>query len=195
MNRITITTINESVKNASYAVRGRIVARAQDLQKAGKTIISCNIGNPHALGQKGISFVRNVLALVLAPHAKIEGPKDIYLRANRYLSSISDIGAYTDSQGILAVRQDVCKFLHERDGFEASPENIFLTNGASEAVRLCMQTIIRSSSSGFKDGVLTPIPQYPLYSALSTLLDAQLVPYYLDESKDWNCSCESLSEA
>ena len=195
MNRITITTINESVKNASYAVRGRIVARAQDLQKAGKTIISCNIGNPHALGQKGISFVRNVLALVLAPHAKIEGPKDIYLRANRYLSSISDIGAYTDSQGILAVRQDVCKFLHERDGFEASPENIFLTNGASEAVRLCMQTIIRSSSSGFKDGVLLPIPQYPLYSALSTLLDAQLVPYYLDESKDWNCSCESLSEA
>ena len=195
MSKISLATINESVKSAQYAVRGRIVARAQELQKSGRTTISCNIGNPHALGQKGISYVRNVLALVLAPHAKIDVPKDQYARANKYLTSIPDIGAYTDSQGILAVRQDVCSFLRERDGYEASTENIFLTNGASEAVRLCMQTIIRGSNSGYRDGVLTPIPQYPLYSALSTLLDAQLVPYYLDESKDWGCSSQRLSEA
>jgi hypothetical protein len=31
-----------------------------------------------------------------------------------------------------------------------------------------------------KDGVLTPIPQYPLYSALGTLLQGELVPYYLE---------------
>ena len=31
-----------------------------------------------------------------------------------------------------------------------------------------------------KDGVLTPIPQYPLYSALATLLQGELVPYYLE---------------
>jgi len=195
MSRIALSTINESVKSAQYAVRGRIVARAQELQKMGRITISCNIGNPHALGQKGISYVRNVLALVLAPHAKINVPNDVYTRANKYVTSIPDIGAYTDSQGILAVRQDVCSFLHERDGYEASTENIFLTNGASEAVRLCMQTIIRGSNSGYRDGVLTPIPQYPLYSALSTLLDASLVPYYLDESKDWGCSSERLSEA
>ena len=195
MSRILYTTINDSVKKASYAVRGRIVAKAQELQKQGKQIISCNIGNPHSLGQTPISFIRNVLALVLSPEAKIDGPKDVYTRANRYISSIPDIGAYTDSQGILAVREDVCKFLLERDQHEAFPENIFLTNGASEAVRLCMQTIIRNSESGHNDGVLTPIPQYPLYSALSTLLGASLVPYYLDESNSWNCSTKILSES
>ena len=58
-----------------------------------------------------------------------------------------------------------------------------------------MQTIIRNSESGHKDGVLTPIPQYPLYSALSTLLGAHLVPYYLDESNSWDCSTKMLSES
>ena len=53
----------------------------------------------------------------------------------------------------------------------------------------------RDPSSGFKDGVLTPIPQYPLYSALSTLLQAKLVPYYLDESNGWNCTPKMLSQA
>ena len=53
----------------------------------------------------------------------------------------------------------------------------------------------RDPSSGFKDGVLTPIPQYPLYSALSTLLQATLVPYYLDESNGWNCTPKMLSQA
>lgn len=42
-------------------------------------------------------------------------------------------------QGILAVREEVCEFLHERDGYPANAQDIFLTNGASEGVRLCMQ--------------------------------------------------------
>ena len=30
---------------------------------------------------------------------------------------------------------------------------------------------------------MCPIPQYPLYSALTTLIDGELVGYFLDESK------------
>ena len=36
-----------------------------------------------------------------------------------------------------------------------------------------------------KDGIMIPIPQYPLYSALITLNGGTLVPYYLDEGKNW----------
>ena len=32
---------------------------------------------------------------------------------------------------------------------------------------------------------MIPIPQYPLYSALITLMGGRLVPYYLDEPKNW----------
>lgn len=35
------------------------------------------------------------------------------------------------------------------------------------------------------DGLLTPIPQYPLYSASLTLLGGALVPYHLNESGSW----------
>nr|POF04663.1 alanine aminotransferase 1, mitochondrial [Quercus suber] len=45
--------------------------------------------------------------------------------------------------------------------FLADPNDIFLTNGASPAVHMMMQLLIRSEN----DGILCPIPQYPLYSA------------------------------
>lgn len=91
----------------------------------------------------------------------------------------------------------------QRDGYKADPANIFLTNGASEGVRLCMQTILRAPFTDevngkpvqVKDGVLTPIPQYPLYSALTTLLQGYLVPYYLDENRAWSCTTENLARS
>lgn len=43
--------------------------------------------------------------------------------------------------------------------------------------------------------MLTPIPQYPLYSALATLLQGELVPYYLEEAEGWSCSTDMLTEA
>ena len=36
-----------------------------------------------------------------------------------------------------------------------------MTDGASVAVRMCLNAMIRSEN----DGILVPIPQYPLYSA------------------------------
>lgn len=41
--------------------------------------------------------------------------------------------------------------------------------------------LIRDSN----DGIMIPIPQYPLYSALITLNEGKLIPYYLDESQNW----------
>lgn len=32
---------------------------------------------------------------------------------------------------------------------------------------------------------MLPVPQYPLYSAASSLYDAKVVSYALDEDKDW----------
>lgn len=205
MSRIVLESINQNVKQASYAVRGSIVTRSMELAKQLKnnaslpfdSIISCNIGNPHVLQQKPLSYIRDVLSIVVNPSLteKVQFSPDILKRARKYLDSIPCVGAYTESQGILAVREEICQFLLERDGFEALPENIFLTNGASEGVRLTMQTILRSPDSGFKDGILTPIPQYPLYSALTTLLQGNLIPYYLDESNEWSCTTENLTKA
>ena len=141
--------------------------------------------------------MREVLSLVVNPSIaqQMKFPDDALQRANRYLADISSVGAYTESQGIYTVRQEVSAFLEERDGYKSSPDDIFVTNGASEGVRFCMQTILRNPLSGVRDGVLTPIPQYPLYSALTTLLDGHLIPYYLDEAHGWTMNMKSLNQS
>ena len=40
-----------------------------------------------------------------------------------------------------------------------------------------------------------PIPQYPLYTATLSLLDATCVPYYLDESKAWGTDLDAIKGA
>eukprot|EP01052_Picozoa_sp_SAG31_P011935 SAG31_NODE_688_length_12807_cov_6.395814_3_plen_88_part_00 len=65
------------------------------------------------------------------------------------------------------------QFIAKRDGFPADKENIFLTDGASAGVRMVYTTMV--DSSGGMDGMMVPIPQYPLYSALATLHNAHLV--------------------
>ena len=45
-------------------------------------------------------------------------------------------------------------------------QQLFLTDGASPAVRYMLNAIIRND----KDGILVPVPQYPLYSASIQLL-------------------------
>lgn len=45
---------------------------------------------------------------------------------------------FSDSKGVPIVRQEFASFLQKRDGFASDIDNIFLCNGASEAVRLFM---------------------------------------------------------
>lgn len=187
--------INESVKKAEYAVRGELYLRGQELLKEGKEIIFTNVGNPQALGAKPLTFNRQVLSLVVSPFL-LENPKvselypaDAIRRAKRILQQLKvGVGAYTDSRGSQAIREEIAKFIEERDGFSSNPENIFLTDGASVGVRLCLNALLRNAN----DCVLVPIPQYPLYSASITLYGGNMVGYYLNENADWSTNMQSI---
>lgn len=122
---LTGETINPRVLAAEYAVRGRLLDKAAELEKAGRQVVKCNIGNPQALGQKPLSWVRQILSLVLnrelleateAAHAgnghdgaalRSLFEPDAVARARLYLDSIASVGAYSDSQGALVVREEV----------------------------------------------------------------------------------------
>lgn len=73
---LSIDTINKRVINSEYAVRGEIVQLAQriarDLEEGKGSypfdkLVWCNIGNPQILGQKPITYFRQVLALCECP--------------------------------------------------------------------------------------------------------------------------------
>jgi aspartate/methionine/tyrosine aminotransferase len=194
---LTLKDVSHAVRETQYAVRGAIVARASELERQGRRIIYCNIGNPQSLGQRPLTFLRQVLSLAEYP-ALLEGPaasafpEDAREAARLVLrESPHGLGAYTESKGFRFVRQAVADFVHARDGIPTDAEHVFLTDGASKGV----QSVLRLLVDGPGDGVMIPIPQYPLYSASITLLGGSMVPYFLDEARDWSLSREALEAA
>lgn len=57
---LTYDTMAECVKKCQYAVRGEIYLAATERIKSGKEVIFTNVGNPHGLGQKPLTFLRQV---------------------------------------------------------------------------------------------------------------------------------------
>lgn len=133
-------TMSQSLRRMQYAVRGEVVMKADKLKAAGREILYTNIGNPHSVEQKPITFFRQVLALcdlpasegVDHPNADKMFPRDVIERARTLREAIgpSGTGAYTNSQGVLGFRENIAKFIAKRDGHPAYSGNIFLTNGA-----------------------------------------------------------------
>nr|CAB3457131.1 unnamed protein product [Digitaria exilis] len=86
------------------------------------------------------------------------------------------------AEGVKSLRQAVADGISARDGYPSDPDDIFLTDGASSAVNMMMQILIRSH----EDGILCPLPEYPLYSASIILHGGTMVAYNLTEDRDWS---------
>ncbi len=193
-----INDLNPNLLKAHYAVRGKIVARAQKLEKEGKKIIYCNIGNPQALKQKPLTFVRQLLALAEYPkliedeEINKKFPQDVIRKARFILKENSHgLGAYTQSEGMPFIRQSVADFIEKRDGIKADYKRIMLTDGASKGIQLVFTMLMKDSKSGF----MIPIPQYPLYSATIALYGASQINYYLDEDNNWELNETELNSS
>lgn len=210
--------VNKNILEMEYAVRGPIPQRALELSNQGVQTIPCNIGNPQALGQAPMSYYRQILSLVedssLIQREKklkalvaknptltsiFEGvvfhPDDILKKAESFLSQSSKgTGAYTESNGPQFIRESVAKFIDQRDQSISSsytpsnPNQIYITNGASEGVKYIIDILISKKS----DGIMIPIPQYPLYSATICKAGGTQINYYPDEDQDWLINKEIL---
>lgn len=119
------------------------------------------------MGQKPITFIRQVLACVSYPQLlqSNDMPSDVKEHAKAILGSCGggSTGAYSQSTGIEIIRQHVAQFIERRDGVPSDPENICLSGGASESIRNVLKLFINRGEK--KAGIMIPIPQYPLYSA------------------------------
>ncbi|EMC99750.1 hypothetical protein BAUCODRAFT_63743 [Baudoinia panamericana UAMH 10762] len=207
---LNVDNINQNVRKAQYAVRGELAIkseqyRAQLNKGEGKdlpfdSVISANIGNPQQLDQKPITFFRQVASIlenpllleqqdVLEKHAGYKS--DVFGRAKKLLKDVKSVGAYSASQGAPGIRQSVADFIERRDGYPADPANIYLSAGASSGVNTLMNIICSTPQTG----VLVPIPQYPLYTATLTVLNAKCVPYYLHEESNWSTDLEGIRQA
>ncbi|MGB2965565.1 MAG: aminotransferase class I/II-fold pyridoxal phosphate-dependent enzyme [Anaerolineales bacterium] len=201
--------VNPNILEMEYAVRGPIPKRAGEFKKQGRKIIPCHIGNPQALGQVPMTYMRQVLSLVEEP-SKISrerqlkalfednpysnlGEEDfiseeiLELSENIIEKSVTGMGAYTASKGHFFIREAIAEFINQRDAFDpdnginADPEKIFLTSGASQGVKFVIDLLIAKEN----DGIMIPIPQYPLYSASIKKAGGTQVNYFPDEERGW----------
>ena len=145
----------------------------QELQDGVKkpftNVIKANIGDAHAMGNKPITFIRQVLALITHPPLLETGdfPEDAKARARAILAGCKggSVGSYSDSPGLELIRRHVAEYITNRDGgIESDWKNIMLCAGASEGIRACLK-LMTGPGEGKRPGVMIPIPQYPLYSA------------------------------
>lgn len=206
---LNINNINPHVVEAKYAVRGELATKSEKYRKQiaqgdknlpFDTVISANIGNPQQLDQKPITFFRQVASLLENPlllehpdvlTEKLGYKSDVIERAQKLLKDVKSVGAYSQSAGATGIRESVARFIERRDGYPANPDNITLSAGASSGVNTLMHIICANPNTG----VLVPIPQYPLYTATLSLMNAKCVPYLLDESKQWGTDLEAIKES
>ncbi|MGD0338864.1 MAG: aminotransferase class I/II-fold pyridoxal phosphate-dependent enzyme [Bacteroidota bacterium] len=194
---LTVNNISERLLKAQYAVRGPIVSRAQQLEEQGKKIIYCNIGNPQALKQRPITYLRQILSLVEypelldTPQGKSLFPSDVVEKVRTMFARYPfGTGAYSQSMGIPFIREAIAEFIQRRDGVTADKEHIILTDGASKAA----QAVILALQKSEHDGLMIPIPQYPLYSATIELHGGKQIGYILDEANHWQLSERVVEE-
>lgn len=203
---VSVENCNPNIVTMEYAVRGPLVIRAGEIerelkggaQKPFKEVIRANIGDCHAMGQKPITFIRQVLTLAMNPSLinTLNYPADIKERALNILEGCQgkSLGSYTESTGIEVIRRQVAAYIKERDGIDSDWNNIVLTAGASPGIKALL-ALLRCKIDHKAPGIMVPIPQYPLYSATLAELGMHQIGYYLDEDKNWGLDIDELERS
>ncbi|MGO3225638.1 MAG: pyridoxal phosphate-dependent aminotransferase [Agrococcus casei] len=163
----SLRSLNQSTKlqNVLYELRGPIQDEAMRLEADGHRILKLNIGNPAPFGHDTPEvIVQDVIA------------------------NLHNAQGYSDSKGILSARRAIVSRYDEVPGFpRISVDDVFLGNGVSELITMTMQALLDEG-----DEVLIPMPDYPLWTAMTSLSSGTPVHYRCDEEAGWEPSIEDI---
>ncbi|MDT4899845.1 MAG: alanine-synthesizing transaminase [Pseudonocardiales bacterium] len=155
---------SRKLENVCYDIRGPVLDEAKRLEEEGRRIIKLNIGNPAPFG--------------------FEAPDEILVDVIRNLPTAQ---GYCDSQGLLSARTAIVQHYQERGIDTVDVDDVWLGNGVSELITLSLQAMLDNG-----DEVLVPAPDYPLWTAATSLAGGQPVHYLCDESAGWQPDLDDL---
>ena len=158
--------IQKSTKLAHvlYDVRGPIVEAARRMEEEGHKIIKLNIGN-------------------LAPFG-FDAPEEIQQDMILHLPSSA---GYSDSKGIFAARKAVMHYTQELGVQGVTLDDIYMGNGASDVISTSVNALLNEG-----DELLIPAPDYPLWTAVTSLSGGVPVHYVCDEANGWMPSLDDI---
>jgi alanine-synthesizing transaminase len=154
-----LKTIEKSAKlqNVLYDIRGPIMDAARQMEEDGQKIIKLNLGNLAVFG--------------------FDAPEEIQ---QDMIRNLPNSAGYSDSKGIFTARKAV---MHEtqRQGIAGvTIDDIYLGNGASELITMATNALLDNG-----DELLLPMPDYPLWTAATSLSGGKPVHYLCDEQNGW----------
>jgi len=156
---------SSKLKDVLYEIRGQALVEADRLEDEGHTILKLNTGNPAVFGfEAPFQIVRDMLEAV--PHAH----------------------GYSDSRGIMSARRAVVYRYEQDPTFPPfGPDDVYLGNGVSELITMVMQALLDEG-----DEVLIPAPDYPLWTAMTSLGGGTPVHYLADEQNGWQPDLDDI---
>jgi alanine-synthesizing transaminase len=154
------TTVREvpaaqRLENVRYAIRD-LACVADEVAKKGHKILPLNIGDP-------INFdFRTPDHLIEAVYKAMKDGKNGYAPSPGIKEALDAIRGEAERKGITSV------------------QDVFVTSGVSETVDICLSALLNPG-----DNLLTPSPDYPLYSAVLAKAGLELNTYALNEDDGW----------
>ncbi|MEM8499582.1 MAG: pyridoxal phosphate-dependent aminotransferase [Pseudomonadota bacterium] len=154
---------SHKLDNVCYEIRGPVLATANQLEEEGHRILKLNIGNPAAFG--------------------FEAPDEII---QDVILNLPNAQGYCDSHGLFSARKAIMQDCQARGLKDTQLKDVYLGNGVSELISIATQGLLNDGEE-----VLIPAPDYPLWTAATTLAGGKPVHYVCDEQANW---CPDLDD-
>ncbi len=141
--------------NVRYAIRD-LASVADEVTKQGHQVLSLNVGDPNSFD------FQTPPHLIEAVYKAMRDGKNGYAPSPGIWEALEAIRGEAARKGISTL------------------QDVFVTSGASEAVDVCLTALVNPGES-----ILTPSPDYPLYSAVLCKLGIPVITYDLNEDDAW----------
>ena len=155
---------SNKLDDVCYDIRGPIMDEAQRLEEEGHRVTKLNIGNPYPFG--------------------FEAPEEIL---RDVIHNIPNSQGYSDSKGIYPARKAVMQYCQQIGIPDVDVDDVYIGNGVSELVMLGLQGLLENG-----DEVLVPAPDFPLWTAATTLCGGVAKHYLCNESAGWEPDLDHL---
>ena len=96
------------------------------------------------------------------------------------IRNLPNSAGYSDSKGIFAARKAVMHYTQQLGIAGVTLDDIYLGNGASELIVMATNALLDDG-----DELLVPMPDYPLWTAATSLSGGTPVHYRCDEDAGW----------
>ena len=154
----------DKLKGVAYDIRGPLTAEAERMELDGHYILKLNTGNPAIFG--------------------FDAP-DVIMRD--MIAALPTSQGYSTSKGIIPARRAIVTRYELEDFPHFDINDVYVGNGVSELISMTTQALLNNG-----DEVLIPMPDYPLWTAATSLAGGTPVHYLCDEEDDWNPSLEDI---